>query len=193
MIKKILVKGPALSRSGYGEQTRFALRALAAYPNLFDVYLMNIPWGNTGQISRTEDRSGLDSCLLKTAQHIHQKGTFDISLQVTIPNEFEKIAPVNIGYTAGIETTKVAPEWIEKCNNIVDKVVVVSNHSKKVFENTTYQAEDEHGNQVPNWGMSVPVEVANYPVLDVEAAPIDINFTTENNFLVVSQWGPEKM
>jgi len=192
MIKKILVKGPALSRSGYGEQTRFALRALAAYPHLFDVYLMNIPWGNTGQISRTEDRSGLDSCLLKTAQHVHQKGTFDISLQVTIPNEFEKIAPVNIGYTAGIETTKVAPEWIEKCNNIVDKVVVVSNHSKKVFENTTYQAEDEHGNQVPNWGMSVPVEVANYPVLDVEAAPIDINFTTENNFLVVSQWGPRK-
>ena len=45
-----------------------------------------------------------------------------MSLQVTIPNEFEKIAPVNIGYTAGIETTKVAPEWIEKCNNIVDKV-----------------------------------------------------------------------
>ena len=67
MIKKILVKGPALSRSGYGEQTRFALRALAAYPDLFDVYLMNIPWGNTGQISRAADRSGLDSCLLKTA------------------------------------------------------------------------------------------------------------------------------
>ena len=135
MIKKILVKGPALSRSGYGEQTRFALRALSAYPDLFDVYLVNIQWGHTGQISDIKERSALDNCLLKTAQHISQNGTFDISLQVTIPNEFEKIAPVNIGYTAGIETTKVAPEWIEKCNDVVDKVVVVSNHSKKVCVN----------------------------------------------------------
>ena len=35
-------------------------------------------------------------------------GQFDISVQVTIPNEWKNIAPLNIGYTAGIETTKVA-------------------------------------------------------------------------------------
>ena len=46
----------------------------------------------------------------------------DISLQITIPNEFEKICPVNIGYTAGIETNKCAPEWLAKCNEI-DKLL----------------------------------------------------------------------
>ena len=40
--------------------------------------------------------------------------TVRISLQISIPNEWEKLAPVNIGITAGIETTKVAPQWIEK-------------------------------------------------------------------------------
>ncbi len=27
------------------------------------------------------------------------------------------MATINIGYTAGIETTKVSPEWIEKSGN----------------------------------------------------------------------------
>ena len=33
---------------------------------------------------------------------------------MTIPNEFQAMATVNVGYTAGIETTKIAPVWIEK-------------------------------------------------------------------------------
>ena len=36
--KKILVKGPALTRSGYGEQTRFAFRALRDYQEFFDIF-----------------------------------------------------------------------------------------------------------------------------------------------------------
>ena len=31
MTKKIIVRGPALSQSGYGEQTRFALRSLRKF------------------------------------------------------------------------------------------------------------------------------------------------------------------
>ena len=50
MKKKILVRGPALSMSGYGEQTRFALRALRAYEDLFDIYLIPVGWGKTGWI-----------------------------------------------------------------------------------------------------------------------------------------------
>ena len=51
----------------------------------------------------------------------------------------KKIAPFNVGYTAGIETTKVAHQWIQKANEM-NKIIVVSNHSKQVFENTEYQA-----------------------------------------------------
>ena len=65
--------------------------------------------------------------------YIQHGGQFDISFQVTIPNEWEQIAPVNIGYTAGIETTRVAHQWIEK-GNVMNNIVVVSNHSKNNYE-----------------------------------------------------------
>jgi len=193
MIKKILVKGPLLSRSGYGEQSRFALRALRSRPELFDIYIINIPWGNTGQIAgNSEEKKFINHCAMKAAQHVQQNGTFDISVQVTIPNEFEKIASVNIGYTAGIETTKIAPVWIQKINEMVDKVVVVSKHSKKVLEQTTYDMKDQNGNDVPGWGVQVPVVSVNYPVRSSEAEDIELNLETDNNFLVISQWGPRK-
>tara|TARA_R100000008_G_C3585123_1_gene171639 strand:- start:925 stop:2925 length:2001 start_codon:yes stop_codon:yes gene_type:complete len=192
MTKKILIKGPLLSRSGYGEQARFALDSLTSRQDLFDIYVLNTNWGGTGQISDLDLRSKIDSLALKTMQYLQSGGTFDISLQVTIPNEFEKIAPVNIGYTAGIETTKVAPEWIEKCNAMVDRVVVVSEHSRKVFESTKYDVQDQNGNSVPNWGVQVPIKSVNYCVRNTDSEELDVTFQTDKNFLVVSQWGPRK-
>jgi glycosyltransferase involved in cell wall biosynthesis len=193
MLKKVLIKGPVLSRSGYGEQTRFALRALQSRPDLFDIYIVNIPWGRTGQISSVDEETNfIFDKLLKTQAYVQQKGQFDISLQVTVPNEFEKIAPINIGYTAGIETTKVSPEWIDKSNKTVDKIIVVSNHSKKVFEQTTYDVKDQAGNEHEGWGLQVPIEAVNYPVRVFEPEEVNIEFKTSKNFLVVSQWGPRK-
>lgn len=193
MLKKVLIKGPILSRSGYGEQSRFALRSLRSRPDLFDIYIVNIAWGGTGQITNIDEETNfINECLIKTQLHVQQKGQFDISLQVTVPNEFEKIAPVNIGYTAGIETTKVAPQWIQKSNDNVDKLIVVSNHSKNVFEQTTYDVKDQNGNEVKGWGLSVPVEAVNYPVREFEPEEVNIDFKTDKNFLVVSQWGPRK-
>ena len=94
-MKTILVRGPALSRSGYGEQTRFALRSLRAYEERFNILLVNTSWGQTGWISDTsEEREWLDVLLAKGHQHIQAKLPIDISLQVTIPNEWEKIAEV---------------------------------------------------------------------------------------------------
>ena len=54
-MKKVLVKGPALSHSGYGEHTRFILRSLRSRPDLFDVYLININWGQTGWVCDVND------------------------------------------------------------------------------------------------------------------------------------------
>ena len=107
MRKKILVKGPVLTRSGYGEQSRFALRSLRSREDLFDIYVQPISWGNTSWINdNTPERQWIDQAIEKTIAFVHQGGTFDMSLQISIPNEFERIAPVNIGYTAGIETSR---------------------------------------------------------------------------------------
>jgi len=193
MLRKILIKGPVLSRSGYGEQARFALRSLQTRPDLFDIYIVNIPWGRTGQISAVDEESDLiHNLILKTQSYIQQRGQFDVSLQVTVPNEFEKIAPINIGYTAGIETNKVSPQWISKSNDTVDKIIVVSNHSKNVFEQTKYDVKDQHGNEIKGWGLQVPIETVNYPVRMFEPEEVSIDFRTDKNFLAVAQWGPRK-
>jgi glycosyltransferase involved in cell wall biosynthesis len=194
MRKSILVKGPILSRSGYGEQARFALRALRTREDIFDIYLMNIPWGRTGHIiGHQEERKWMEERMAHTAMVVQQKGQFDMSLQITIPNEFEKIAPVNIAYTAGIETTKVPPEWIEKTNATIDRMITVGEHGKKVFENTSYTlTNNETGEQFPNFKVTVPITAVNYAVVESEASPLEIDLETEKNFLAVAQWGPRK-
>jgi glycosyltransferase involved in cell wall biosynthesis len=111
---------------------------------------------------------------------------------VTIPNEWEKIADVNIGYTAGIETTKVAPLWIQKANEVVDKVIVVSNHSKDVFEKTQIMAVDNAGKHF-EYPLTTPVDVVNYPVKNYDDLPeLNLDLKTDFNFLSVAQFGPNR-
>ncbi len=149
MKKRILVQGPALSRSGYGEQTRFALRCLKSREDIFDIYLVPTSWGKTGWIwEENEEREWLDNIVKKAAIYNSTGNAFyDATLQVGIPNEWNKIAPINIGYTAGIETTKIAPQWIEKCFQM-DHIITTSEHAKHGFENKTYQATDQNTGQV---------------------------------------------
>ena len=140
-MKKVIIKGPALSQSGYGEQTRFILRSLRSQPEHFDIYLINITWGSTGWLSDdSEERQWIDFLLAKTIQYTSQGGQLDISIQVTIPQEWERLAPYNIGATAGTETTKISPLWLEK-SMMMDKIIVISQHAKYGFANTTYPAE----------------------------------------------------
>ena len=42
MRRKIIVRGPVLSQSGYGEQSRFALRCLRAHEDSFDIYIVPV-------------------------------------------------------------------------------------------------------------------------------------------------------
>ena len=115
MKKRLFFRGPLLTRSGYGEQSRFALRALRSRSDLFEIFIQPLQWGQTSWINEDSvDRKWIDDTIEKTIAYVQQGGTYDVSFQVTIPNEWEKIAPVNIGYTAGIETTKVAHQWIQK-------------------------------------------------------------------------------
>ena len=193
MRKKILIKGPLLTRSGYGEQARFALRSLRSREDLFDIFIQPLQWGQTSWINEiNEERQWIDFTIEKTIAYIQQGGQFDISLQVTIPNEFQKIAPINIGYTAGIETTKIAHQWIQKSNEM-DKIIVVSNHSKFVFQNTEYEAENTKTGEKVIFKNQTPVESIGYPIKTFEDLPsLDLGLTTEFNFLTVAQFGPRK-
>lgn len=193
MKKKILVKGPVLSCSGYGVQSRFALKALRSREDLFDIHIQPIQWGKTSWLSvYDEERAWIDEKIENTLAHIEQGGHFDMSLQITIPNEFSRIAPVNIGYTAGIETTKIAHQWIQKSNEM-DKVIVVSNHSKHVFETTEYEAVNKQTEETTLIKTHTPVEAVNYPVRTYDNLPdLSLDLEYDVNFLCVAQMGPRK-
>jgi len=194
MKKKILLKAPLLTRSGYGEQSRFALRALRSRDDLFDIFIQPLQWGQTSWIALVdEERTWIDRTIERTIAYIQQGGQFDISLQVTIPNEWEQMAPVNVGYTAGIETTKVAHEWIQKANEM-NRVIVVSNHSKNVFENTVYTATNQDNpQQTFELRTTVPIDAVDYPTKKFKNLPdLGMKLDYDINFLTVAQFGPRK-
>ena len=196
MKKKILVTGPALTTSGYGEQSRFALRALRSREDLFDIYLTPTAWGQTGWIHNdNEERKWLDSLVMKTVQYTQASNNqpqYDVSLQITIPNEWKKMAPINIGYTAGIETNKISPAWVAPSNEM-DKIIVVSNFAKKGFDNGVFTAVNQQtGQQIPGYKVNTTIEVVYYSVRKSESSQINLNLTTDFNFLVVAQAGPRK-
>jgi len=194
MRKKIFVKGPVLTQSGYGEQARFALRALKSREDLFDIYIQPIIWGGTGWVwEEDEFRQWMDEKITKT-QVMLQQGLLqpDISLQITIPNEFEKICPVNIGYTAGIEATKCSPQWLPKCNEM-DKILVVSTHAKNSIVSTVAEATNNQTGEIMPYRCDVPVEVVweTTPRHEPESLEM-LSLDFENNFLMISQLGPRK-
>ena len=193
MKKKVFVIAPALSRSGYGVHARTVLRALRTREDEFDIYLHNLNWGSSSWLYEdNEERRWMDDLLIKTVKYQKEGGAFDASLQVTIPNEWQLVAPINIGVTAGIETTKVSPQWIEKAN-MMDRVLVVSNHAKYVYQNTTYEAKNEQtGETIDNYKCETPIDVIGYPVVDCPPEDLDIELDYDFNFLVVAQWGPRK-
>ena len=194
MKKTILVRGPVLSQSGYGEQSRFALRALRSKQDVFDVFIIPTNWGQTGWVwENSEFREWMDERITLTQVLLNKKELFpDISLQITIPNEFQKIAHKNIGYTAGIETTRVSPTWLQKGNDM-DKILVVSNHAKNTFLNTLVEARNSDTGETFPYSLKQPVEVVweNTPKSKPQPIP-NFDLPTKFNYLMVSQMGPRK-
>ena len=193
MRKTVVLRGPVLTRSGYGEQARFALRSLRSREDIFDIYIHPLQWGHTSWLHEdNEERKWMDTKIEQTISHVQNNGTFDYSVQVTIPNEWENIATKNIGYTAGIETTKIAHEWIQKGNEM-DSIIVVSNHSKNVYESTHYEAVVEQTGAPMTLKNTTPITAVNYPVKTYESLEEpELNLATDYNFLCVAQFGPRK-
>ena len=191
-VKKVLIRGPILTASGYGVHARTIFRALRKKEGVFKLYVVPTPWGQTGWITEdNEERKELDRIIAESQVAIQNKEQFDISIQVSVPNEWERLAMTNIGVTAGIETTKVAPIWIQKGNEM-DKIITISNHSKAVFEETVYSAQHPQTGQEIKLQLTTPVEVIGYPVKEHEVLDLGIDLEYDFNYLTVCQMGPRK-
>lgn len=83
----------------------------------------------------------------------------DIFIHVTVPNEFNPMGKCNIGITAGIETTMVAPEWLGAGNRMT-VLIMPSNHSKNIHESSQYDLkQSEDGPIVKQLRNDRPIEV----------------------------------
>ena len=192
-MKKVLLRGPILTQSGYGEHARFLWRSLKKFPQHYEVYVEPLTWGQTSWMwEDTEERQQIDEDIAKCMVYRRNQGHFDVAFLVTIPNEWERIAPVTIGVTAGIETTKVSPQWLYKANTTVDKIIVPSTFSKEVFEKTRYPVQDEKTSQNTVLKLAVPIEVVHYPVKEFSEVELGVELESDFNFLCVAQWGPRK-
>lgn len=191
-MKRVLLRGPILTQSGYGEHARFLWRALKNFPQHYEVYVEPLTWGQTSWLwEDNEERKKIDEDIARCVVYQQSKGQFDAAFLVTIPNEWERVAPITIGVTAGIETTKVSPEWIWKANTTVDKIIVPSTFSKNVFENTSYPVQDQNGKNTI-LKTAVPIEVVHYPIKTFNEVELGLDLKTDFNFLCVAQWGPRK-
>ena len=193
MKKRILVRGPALTQSGYGEHARFVLRSLRSREDLFDIYFDPISWGQTNWMwEDTEERRWFDALVQKTVAYRRHGGIFDISVQVTIPNEWQPLAAKNIGVTAGLEMSKVSPEWIQ-AGQQMNKIITISEHSRDTYRNTSYSGKHPQTGENVTLSLGTQIDIVRYPVKDVDPdEDFELNLKYDTNFLSVAQWGPRK-
>ena len=149
----LVISCPASSRSGYGDHARDIIKSLIKMDK-FDIKVLDQRWG---QCPRTELTEGDDIQKLVIPPGTQIPSQPDVWIQVTVANEFIKMGKYNIGITAGIETDRCSPEFLQGCNNM-DLIIVPSEFSKQVLESTAYDGKDQNGNKA-TLKLNKPVEV----------------------------------
>jgi len=82
----------------------------------------------------------------------------DIWMQISIPNEFQRVGKYNIGVTAGIESTVPPPDFVEGMNRM-DLNLVSSQFTKDTFSQIQITQNDQQGNPVKQIRLEKPIEV----------------------------------
>ena len=185
---------PIDTYSGYGARSRDLVKAIIEL-NKYDVKILPQLWGNTpwGFIQNNPEWEFLNNHIWPHPQLPKQP---EIWMQITVPNEFQRIGKYNIGVTAGIETTLSPGDFIEGCNRM-DLTLTSSEHSKSTFINTILQKVDQRTNQViGELKAEKPIEVLFegadtnvYKPLDkVSLFPELSNIKEDFAFLFVGHW-----
>jgi len=196
MKKLMLICAPVSSRSGYGDHARDLVKAFLKLDK-FDVKIQDVPWGETPRnaLDNELDKNIIDSIL--TEPKVDRQP--DVYVDIRIPNEFQQWGNVNIGITAGIETTAVSSNWVEGCNKM-DLVIVPSEHSKNGFMGAKYEKMQQFPNgeqqKIGDLTLEKPIESLFEGVDENVFKPLDnssldlVDDIKENfAFLHVGLWG----
>ncbi|MBW3546354.1 MAG: glycosyltransferase [Bacteroidetes bacterium] len=123
----------------------------------YEVKLVSMPWGAC-PMNALKETDPKDTPLIVRTINDSVDREIDLYIQISVPNEFQRAGKYNIGITAGIETTLVAPEWIKGANNM-DLILTTSEHSKRVFENTKVEHRNTAGQVISSMKLDTPIEV----------------------------------
>jgi glycosyltransferase involved in cell wall biosynthesis len=185
----LLFRGPVKTRSGYGSHSRDLLEALYQM-DIFDIKIDSCGWGSTPLTALENDNefhNWIESNIITSLNN-----TPDIYVQVTVPNEFQRVGKINIGITAGIETTVAPKEWVDGCNKM-DLIITTSKFSKEVLISTVYnENENNTGKLIKQHKIEKPVEVlfegVDTSIYNNTYNGIDINIKEDFAFLFVGHW-----
>ena len=152
----ILFQGPVATRSGYGDHARdLALELLKS--NKYDVRVASLRWGNTPMNALNEQNPDHKLILDNMIYEGKLEKQPDLHIQVTVPNEFQKIGKKNLGITAGLEATAIPKHWVDGLNRM-DLNIVPAEFVKEMIEQTKY--EEKQGKEVVGvHGVNKPIEV----------------------------------
>jgi len=149
-----VVSCPIDTYSGYGARARDFVKALIALDK-YEVKTLSQRWGNT-RFGYLEDHNE-DELASTIIPNINKKP--NLWIQITVPNEFQRVGDFNIGLTAGMETTLVHQSWIDGCNRM-DLILTSSEHSKRVFAEVKYDVKNNQtGQVVKQIKLEKPIEV----------------------------------
>lgn len=185
----LLFRGPVKTRSGYGSHSRDLLEALYQM-DLFDIKIDSCGWGVTPLTALESDNifhKWIESNIVTTLP-----STPDIYVQVTVPNEFQRVGKFNIGITAGIETTVAPKEWIDGCNKM-DLIITTSEFSSNVLLSTVYNENEKNtGKLVTQHRIVKPVSVlfegVDEKIFNNQYNGIDLDINEDFAFLFVGHW-----
>jgi len=194
----VVISCPIDTFSGYGARSRDIVKCLIQ-SGKYDVKILPQRWGATpfGFLKQENpEHKQIMDCILPIPQLPKQP---DVWIQITVPNEFQQVGKLNIGITAGIETTICDASWVQGVNRM-DLTFVSSEHSKKVFENSTFEERDRQTNQlINNIKLEKPIEVLFEgidnniykkleSVIDNDLNDILNSINEDFNFLFVGHW-----
>jgi glycosyltransferase involved in cell wall biosynthesis len=185
----LLFRGPIRTRSGYGAHSRDLLQALYEM-GLFDIKIDSCGWGLTPLTALENDNlfhKWIESNIVTSLPT-----TPDIYVQVTVPNEFQRIGKLNIGITAGIETTVAPKEWIDGCNKM-DLIIATSEFSANVLLSTVYNENEKNtGKLVTQYRIVKPISVlfegVDEKIYNNQYNGIDLDVKEDFAFLFVGHW-----
>jgi glycosyltransferase involved in cell wall biosynthesis len=185
----ILFRGPVKTQSGYGSHSRDLLKSLYDL-DLYDIKIDSSDWGTT-PMNALDNNNLFHSWILS---NITTKITEvpDIYIQVTVPNEFQRVGKYNIGITAGIETTAAPKTWVDGINRM-DKVITTSTFSKDVLLQTVYNETDKvTGKLIKQYKVETPIEVLHEGVdLSIyfkQKSKLKLDLKEDFNYLFVGHW-----